>query len=88
MFIYKIICQANKKSYIGVCEEEPNLYNIDLPKEIQEDLDNFGKDKFLFLKVCELNNKEKAKRKAEILTLQEANVYEEEKSESFFAEKD
>lgn len=92
MHIYKIMCKVNKKSYIGLSEIEPDIDYLDLPKSILADIDDFGKEKFNLLKICELRNKEKAEFKAEVLSELEKNLYEEDEPESeeteFFAEEE
>jgi len=77
MHIYKLVCTANKKTYIGLSEIEPYIDDLDLPKSVQEDLIDYGKDKFNLLKICELNNKEKAEFRAETLAEKEEHLYEE-----------
>ena len=75
MHIYKLICKPTKQVYIGISEQEPALENIDVPENVQRDFENFGKNKFNLLKICELNNREKAVHKAQVLAEQEENPY-------------
>lgn len=75
MHIYKLICRPTRRVYVGISENEPALENIDVPHNVQRDFENFGKDKFRLLKICELNNREKAEHKAQVLAEQEENPY-------------
>ena len=86
MHIYKLVCKVNKKTYIGLSELEPYIDDLDLPKSVQEDLIDYGKDKFNLLKICELNNKEKAEFRAETLAENEEHLYEEDPEESIKVE--
>lgn len=75
MHIYKLICKPTKRVYVGISEQEPALENIDVPQNVQRDFENFGKDKFNLLKICELNNRAKAEHKAQVLIEREVNPY-------------
>jgi hypothetical protein len=62
--------------YIGTSAAYPEINTLDVPKEVQADFDNFGKDNFGLFVICELNDVDKAIHKAEVLMEKEAVKYE------------
>jgi hypothetical protein len=76
MFVYRLICRPTRRVYVGTSEYYPEINTLDVPKEVQADFDNFGKDNFGLFVICELNDVDKAIHKAEVLMGKEAIKYE------------
>ena len=75
MHLYKLLCRSTGKSYVGLCENEPNISTLDLPKNVMEDIALYGVKNFVIFRIAKHNDKVKATDKAETLIYKEQPQY-------------